>query len=107
MFDNCKVGTYTSGSGALNSPLVSYSFGNEIPCSYDPVSDDELVMDDQNQVRFGAMLRLPLTTVVNPEDHIQITKRSGVSITPLEFEVMGEVMKRPTVIYVPIRRVYV
>jgi len=86
--DACKIHAYSGTDDAYNIPQATYTEGSEIACGFEMVGTDERVNEADVPVVDGK-LRLPVGTTLTPNDRIEITKRYGVAITPLFFEVVG------------------
>ncbi len=96
MMDTCTVDVYTdAGADAYNNPNPSWVSGSALACGFMATKDDEGNAAGDVPVR-DARLRLPIATVITSKDRITITKRHGVSITPVTYGVVGTPQRGPS-----------
>lgn len=104
MQDACIVLAYSATPDRYGNPQPTYTAGSEIVCGFDPTTDDE-VQDSGQVVIADASIRLPLGTAIDSRDRIRVTKRFGVAVTPLDFEVIGMPQRGPSGLVVLVRKV--
>lgn len=94
MFDACQVGTVTDTQDAIGDEVAGVpSYGTEVACGIEMLSGGS-----RTEWRSGALtivsadarLRLPHGTAVTVTSVVKVTKRQGVAITPIVYEVTGE-----------------
>lgn len=110
MHDTCVVQTYTSSTvDSYRQPTVTYPDGSAISCgfSWRQLGNTERLFPELHSLTYDALVRVPIGTTVTRKDRVKLTKRMGVAITNIVFEVSGPVMRGPTCLMVPLRRVEV
>lgn len=50
-------------------------------------------------------VRLPLDTTINHKDRIKVTSRLGSAITPVTYEIVGEIRRGPTALIMDVQKV--
>lgn len=96
MQDRCVVQAYSSEPDEYGNPTVTYTAGDEIACGVEQVSPREVKGTGEVPV-IQAKLRLPIGTVIDPRDRIQVMTRYGEALTtPQEFEIAGPVQQGPS-----------
>ena len=105
MMDACHLLGYAAGAlDDYGKPVVTY--GNdlaEIPCGYSSKSRE--VMVNAQVVLTDAVVRLPIDTVIDARDRIQVIRRHGGAITPQTFEIIGEPQRGPSGLVLDLRLV--
>lgn len=105
MMDACYLLRYVAGAlDDYGKPTVVP--GNdlvEIPCGYSSKSRE--VMDDAQVVLTDAVVRLPIDTVIDARDRIQVIRRHGEAIAPQTFEIIGEPQRGPSGLVLNLRLV--
>jgi hypothetical protein len=105
MQDTCIIQTYsTATTDRYGNPAPTYTPGSPIPCGLDPTADNEVQASGEVGI-VDARLRLPIATVINEHDRVQITKRYGVTITAQMFSVFGPPERGPSGLVVNLRTV--
>lgn len=96
MQDTCVVRTYTGAADGWGNPTPTYTAGAAIACGVEHGVPEE--WQDSNQVaQIDAVLRLPIGTVIAPEDLVNVTYRYGELLgTAQVFEVVGPVRQGPS-----------
>ncbi len=97
MPDECQILTYgSSGADEFGLPVKGYTPGTVAKCGFNPTASRE-VQVGADVVITDASLRLPIDTVLDSKDRVQITRRHGqVLSSPRIFEVVGEPERGPS-----------
>ena len=111
MMDECVILTHTvTGTGPRGSPIVDYvPAAGATPCGLGHSKTDRELMGDAalgTQVaEFDGTLRLPKDTVINTRDRVRITKRFGVAVDPVVYEIVGTPRLGPSGLLGRVKRV--
>jgi hypothetical protein len=92
MQDACKIGVYSSGVDSAGGPTSTYTYGAEIACGVDThvgKAARHYYDSDGTYLYADVFVRLPVGTTVGPFDRIKITKRFGVAVTNVEYDLMN------------------
>lgn len=92
MLDACRILAHVEGSkDSYNRPTESYgSPGAEIVCTLLTQTPNEYQPTGQQTPQAAVRLRVPLGTVIESRDRVQVTKRFGRSVTPITYRVTGQ-----------------
>lgn len=105
LMDSCTVDAYAAGSAdAYGNPSPTWTAGDEIDCGFRPVRPRE-VMGLTQVPEHDAELRLAIDTSVNPQDRITITKRHGVAVTNVTYEIVGDPQRGPSGLVLQLKKV--
>ena len=105
MQDTCRVLAYSSTPDAYNNPEATYTPGPEISCGLEMVSPDE-VQASGHVPLIDALIRLPIDTILDERDRIQVTKQYGETLdTALTFEIVGPARRGPSGLYLDLKLV--
>ena len=89
MRDACKIGTYDIVSTGPE-PTEAWTYGAETRCRFLKTSTTEIVDGDRHH-QTSTDIHLPAGVTVSDSTRIQITKRNGSTISPVEyFNVKGD-----------------
>ncbi len=105
MMDQCLI--YAHSNGALNAygkKTDVYAAGVASICGFDATGSGEILQGTE-VLTIDAAIRLPVATVIDDRDRIQLTKRFGKSVTPIMFDVVGLPEMGPSGIVAKVRRV--
>lgn len=108
MQDSCQIGTRSSTQDAVGQLIDTFTYGSVIACGLRMVGGlmrSEFRKPDGTIVNADAELRLPHGTVLTADDKVKVTKRHGVAITALTYDVMGEPLIGPSGIVCYLRAV--
>jgi hypothetical protein len=104
MWDACYLLAYAAGNiDDYGKPTPGWTAGWEIACGYSGKSRE--VMVDAQVVLTDGVLRLPIDTVVDARDRLQLIKRHGEDVTPLTFEILGTPARGPSGLVVNLKLV--
>lgn len=105
MMDTCTIDAYTEGgTNDLGMPSTSYVSGSAIACGFEPVTPDEGV-GSADVPMLDARLRLSISTSITPHDRVTVTHRFGVAVTHVTFEVVGEIKRGPSGLWLDLKKV--
>lgn len=105
MMDTCTIDAYTESTlNAYGMPATSYVSGSAIACGFEPATPKEGA-GSADAPMMDARLRLPIGTTITAQDRITITARHGVSITATTYEVVGDVKRGPSGLWLDLKRV--
>ena len=105
MMDECTIDVYTEGAAnELGLPGVSYVSGVAVKCGFEPVKPEDGV-GAADVPMLDAKLRLPVSTSITPHDRVTVTSRFGVAVTSVTFEVVGEVKRGPSGLWLDLVKV--
>lgn len=106
MMDTCRrlVWTYI-GDDELGNPIYDYVPGATLVCGLNPDPATELAGDTQLTVA-DARLRLPIGTVLDNRDRLEILTRNGEALSPtLVYEILGQPRRGVTGLILDLRTV--
>lgn len=88
MQDACKIASWTKSTTAYE-PEGSYgAYGSEIACGFNANPSREAAGPDATLTE--AVIRLPIGTAIDETSRIQLTKRLGIALSPVQyFAVVG------------------
>lgn len=96
MMDACTIDAYSAGAAdAYGNPSDGWTSGSEIACGFKQAKPRE-IMGTTRVPEWDAQLRLPIDTAVDPRDRITLTKRHGVAVTPVTYEILGSPRRGPS-----------
>lgn len=106
MQDSCRILRYSAVTDDYGNPAPVYTAGGEIACGVE-------MLERQAGEMFGSAetpaadvrLRLPISTVISNVDRVRITKRYGVTMTAVDYDVMQPAMRGPSGLVVMLRQV--
>lgn len=111
--DECYRMVYTPGaSGSYGKKKESYvQASTPLACavgylkagSYGGGTASAEVMDQVSL--FSTYIRLPYDATITHKDRIKVTKRFGEDITPITYEIIGEIRRGPTALIVDVQKV--
>lgn len=105
MMDSCLIFAHSSGTTNVYGKKVdTYAAGVPSICGYNATASGE-VLQGTEVLTIDAEIRLPVDTVIDDRDRIQLTKRFGRTITPILFDVVGLPELGPSGIVAKVRRV--
>ena len=88
MMDTCVIYRVTSRTkNTRGETIKTFGEGTESICGLQMEPTGNEYSDSFIEANIDAILRLPLGTVVTPDDEIEITKRFGEAVTPRRYEV--------------------
>jgi hypothetical protein len=106
MMDTCKRLVYGRTFNSFNEPIEAWTAATTaIICGLDMKAGNEIDKTTMTIVEYDAILRLPIATIVDPKDRIQITKRFGESITAIDYEIVSPIQRGPSGVRVLLRKV--
>ena len=105
MMDACTIDAYSTGAAdAYGNPSDSWASGSEMDCGFEQAKPRE-IMGTTRVPEWDARLRLPIETSVDPRDRITVTKRHGVAVTPVTYEILGSPRRGPSGLVVDLVRI--
>lgn len=105
MMDSCLIFAHSSGAlNAYGKKADVYAAGVASICGFDATGSGE-VLQGTEVLTIDAAIRLPVDTVIDDRDRIQVTKRFGKPVTPIMFDVVGLPEMGPSGIVAKVRRV--
>lgn len=108
MMDECKLQVYSRTFDAFGDPVDTWTPAtSSIICGLDMKAGNEIDRTTMTTINYDAILRLPINTVLDPKDKIQITKRFDESITALMYEIVSPIQRGPSGIRILLRKVEV
>ena len=106
MMDSCKLYAVVETVDSFGQAVESWpTAGSEISCGLDMRPSSERRNAEYTVTQYDATLRLPISTTVTARYKVEITKRFGVSITALMYEVMSPVQRGPSGIRLVLKRI--
>ena len=107
MQDRCVLWRWAGVTDGYGDVTASYTPElPEIACGLGWRESIESPDADKTVERWSMMLRLPIGTVLDPRDRVQVTARFGIiESTPIVYELAGEPATGPSGLRVPIKRV--
>jgi len=88
--DTCNLEKYTVTFNSYGEPISSYVVQSGIACGVNMTGGKEFYKGSLIETDTDATIRFPLSTDINIKDRITITKRYGVTVSGLTFEVKQE-----------------
>lgn len=74
-------------------------------CGLEMKSGAEQDKETMTLIEYDAILRLPITTIIDYKDRFRVTKRYGENITALTFEIVSPIQRGPSGLRVLLKRV--
>lgn len=105
MQDTCIIQAYSATPDTYGDPVPTYTDGAAIACGFDPTGGRESWRPDMTALHVDATVRLPIATTLDTRDRIKITKRFGVAITAIVFEIVGLPQRGPSGLVVELVKV--
>jgi hypothetical protein len=108
LMDSCKIWTYAATQAADGEMIVTapvWAAIAETACGFDPRGSSERWRSDATLGVYDAMLRVAHATTIAPKDRVQLTKRYGVAVTTIIFEVAGPPLRGPAGQQAPLKAV--
>jgi hypothetical protein len=87
--DSCTIDKYSATYNSVGEPIETWISGNEIDCGLEMTGGIERYKGQIIVLDIDAVIRLPQDTVIDTRDRVTITKRFGVSISGIQFEITG------------------
>ena len=108
MMDTCKRHVFSRTFDSFGDPVNTWTAASTtIVCGLDMKAGNEVDRTTMTTVDYDAILRLPIATVLDPKDRIEISKRFGESITPVVYQIVSPIQRGPSGIRVLLRKVEV
>lgn len=108
MQDTGRRLVYSRTINDFGEPIASYTASTATTaCGLEMKSGEETDKSTMTLVKYDAILRLPITTIIDPKDHWRIEKRYGENITAQEYEIVSPIQRGPSGIRVLLKRVEV
>lgn len=105
MMDQCLIFAHSTGTANVYGKKVdSYGAGVPSVCGYDATASAE-VLQGTEVATVDAAIRLPVNTVIDDRDRIQLVRRFGRTVAPLMFDVVGLPEMGPSGLVVKVKRV--
>ena len=106
MMDTGYRMTRSVTANAYNEPIESFTqAATATVCGLEMKSGAEKDKETMTLIEYDAILRLPITFVIDYKDRFKVTKRYGESITALTFEVVSPVQRGASGLRVLLRKV--
>lgn len=106
MMDTCVLMRYSEALDAINHPVPTWTDGESMLCGLDMTGGTEQRGSQRVIVRWDAVIRLPLDTVIDLRDRIRITHRFGQALASgLVYEIAGPAEIGPSGIVLPLKKV--
>lgn len=106
MMDTCKRHVYSRTFDSFGDPVEAWTASStSTACGLDMKAGNEVDKTTMTTVNYDAILRLPIATILDPKDRIEITKRFGESITPVIYQIVSPIQRGPSGIRVLLRKV--
>lgn len=106
MQDRCKILVYSAVTDSYGNPSPTYTAGAEIACGVEMLEREPGEMFGTGETPTADVrVRLPLATVISNYDRVQITKRFGVAVSAVTYEVVQPPMRGPSGLRVLLRQV--
>lgn len=105
MQDTCTINTYSETVNSYGAVVGAWSAGTAQVCGLDMRGGKEVHGNDNTIVITDATIRLPFDTVVDMRDHITVTHRFGVAITPIVYGIVGPIRRGPSGIRLDLQKV--
>lgn len=102
--DTCNIYTYASTQNSYGEPTVTYTVASGIPCGLNMTNGIETYRGSVIKTETDAVIRLPMNTNISVLDKVEITKRFGVTITGLMFEVSEQPRRGVSGIQIRLKR---
>ncbi len=106
MMDTCYLNSYSGSPDAYGQMIASYELSTTGSyCGLQMRSGDERRGPNETVIEYDAILRLPITAVVNEKDRIKITKRFDETATAIDYEIVSPVQRGHSGIRVLLRKI--
>lgn len=106
MMDICVFQTQSYTANSFNEQVESWVDATSSICGLDMKSGSERRGVDNILVQYDAVLRLPITTVVDEKDKIKVTHRFGELLTiPLIYEIVSPIQRGASGIRILLKRI--
>jgi hypothetical protein len=90
--DECTI-WISSGSSpdqdSYGQSLFVFSSGSGIACGYEVAGGSEIKSESYLRTNYDAIIRLAYGQPIAEKDRIEITKRDGVAVTPVLYEIVA------------------
>jgi head-tail adaptor len=102
--DACEIGTESEGEGATGQVKLTWSYGPEIPCGFDPTGGAKRVESGATPSESLARVRLAHDVAVTSRSRIRVTRRYGSILNePLVFDLAGPPQIGPAGVVCPLK----
>jgi hypothetical protein len=90
LIDSCTVDVYSSGSSEYSDITESvWTSGCQISCGYQPNPGNKLYNQNAVLQSYNAVFRIPEDTTITSDDKITLTKISGCSVNPIQYQIVS------------------
>lgn len=106
MMDSCVLMRYSEAADALNAMIPRWTDGPTSMCGVDMRGGEERTGDGRVIVKWEAMARLPINTILDLRDRIRIVARFRVPLdTPIVYQIVAPVQQGPSGLRVKLLKV--
>lgn len=95
MMDSCKILAYSATEDEYNQKVPAFTAGTEIICGVNFTRSRE-IQQEAEVIKTDGVIRLPIDTAVTGRDRIRITKRFGVAVDEVDYEIIGDPRRGPS-----------
>jgi hypothetical protein len=97
MMDTCHRLIYSAAASNYGEMVPTYTESStDIPCGLEQKPGSERWRADMTTLTWDATIRLPIGTTIDTRDRIKITKRFGVAVSGVAYEIVGPVQRGPS-----------
>lgn len=107
MMDTCVIQRYSRTISSFGEPVETYTDQSAIHCGLEQQAGNEAHQTNMNMVVYDAVVRLPIDVILDPKDHLKITKRFDETVTALIYEVAAPIQRGASGVRVRLKLVQV
>jgi len=105
--DTCTIDRYSASYNSYGEPVISYVTSSGILCGVNMTGGRESYKDQMIVTNSDLVLRLPMDTLIDKKDRVTITKRYGVAVSGIQYQVISDPRKGVSGIQVDLSRIVI
>ncbi len=87
--DSCTLDRVVTSGNSYGEIIQSWVSDSEIQCGLEMTGGIEKVSGEVIVVERDAVIRLPLNTLIDIRDRITLTKKYGITVSGIQFEIIS------------------